>query len=118
MKSAYAKMVRSRKQISRSTGGNSNVRGGRGAKGGGTPRFTYDRKREVYIYKQQGGSLFGSIKMGLTKTVPKVMKAAKPLGRAIAAKGLKAAKNPRNRRRLMMMAATVAGWRLRWQDNR
>ena len=35
------------------------------------------------------------------------MKAAKPLGRAIAAKGLKAAKNPRNRRRLMMMAATV-----------
>ena len=35
------------------------------------------------------------------------MKAAKPLGRAIAAKGLKAAKNPRNRRRLMMMAVTV-----------
>ena len=35
------------------------------------------------------------------------MKAAKPLGRAIAAKGLKAAKNPRNRRRLMLMAATV-----------
>ena len=35
------------------------------------------------------------------------MKATKPLGRAIAAKGLKAAKNPRNRSRLMMMAATV-----------
>ena len=83
------------------------MRDGRGAKGGGTPRFTYDKKRGVYIYKQQGGSLFGSIKRGLTKIVPKVMKAAKPLGRAIAAKGLKAAKNPRNRRRLMMMAVTV-----------
>ena len=43
-------MVRSRKQVSRSTGGNSNVRGGRGAKGGGKPRFTYDEKRGVYIY--------------------------------------------------------------------
>ena len=50
MKPAYAKMVRSRKQVSRSTGGNSNVRGGRGAKGGGTPRFTYDKKRGVYIH--------------------------------------------------------------------
>ena len=59
------------------------------------------------MYKQQGGSLFGSIKRGLTKIVPKVMKAAKPLGRAIAAKGLKAAKNPKNRRRLMMVVATV-----------
>ena len=102
---AYAKMVRSRKHVSRSTGGNSNVRDGRGAKGGGTPRFTYDKKRGVYIYKKQGGSLFGSIKRGLTKIVPKMMKAAKPLSRAIAAKGLKAAKNPRNRRRLMMIAA-------------
>ena len=36
------------------------------------------------------------------------MKAAKPLGRAIAAKGLNAAKNHRDRRRLMMMAATVS----------
>ena len=25
------------------------MRGGRGAKGGGTPRFTYDNKRGVYI---------------------------------------------------------------------
>ena len=78
MKPAYAKMVRSRKQVSHSTGCNSNVHGGRGAKGGGMPRFTYDKKRGVYIYKQQGGSLFGSIKRGLTKIVPKVMKAGNP----------------------------------------
>ena len=83
-------------------------RGGRGATGPGTPRFRYDKKRGVYVYKQQGGSLFNSIKRkGLTRIVLKVIKAAKPIGKVIVKKGIKAAKNPRNRRRLMMMATNV-----------
>ena len=39
--------------------------------------------------------------------MPKVIKAAKPIGKVIVKKGIKAARNPRNRRRLMMMAANV-----------
>ena len=73
---ADAKMVRSRKQVSR---------GGGGVKGAGTPRFRYDKKRGVYVYKKQGGSLFSSIK-GLTKIMPKVINATKPLGKAIVKK--------------------------------
>ena len=95
---ADAKMVRSRKQVSR---------GGGGVKGAGTPRFRYDKKRGVYVYKKQGGSLFSSIKKGLTKIMPKVINATKPLGKAIVKKGLKAARNPRNRKRLMMLAASA-----------
>ena len=40
-------------------------RGGRGAKRAVTPRFRYDKSRGVYVYKQQGGSLFNSIKEAL-----------------------------------------------------
>ena len=95
---ADAKLVRSRKQVSR---------GGGGVKGAGTPRFRYDNMRGVYVYKKQGGSLFSSIKKGLTKIMPKVINATKPLGKAIVKKGLKAARNPRNRKRLMMLAASA-----------
>ena len=39
--------------------------------------------------------------------MPKAIKAAKTIGKVIVKKGIKTARNPRNRRRLMMLAANV-----------
>ena len=82
-------------------------------KGGGTPRFRYDSSKGIYVYKERGGgflsSLGKSIAKGVGKTVPKIVKASKPIGRTILKKGIKAATSKKSQKALIKMAAGAGG---------
>ena len=63
--------------------------------------------------EKHGGGFLKSIgrgvSKGLAKTVPKIVKAAKPIGRKIVKQGISIAKNKKNQKKLIKMAASVGG---------